>query len=393
MNKTRGLRYLSFFWLVMVTVFLTTAVRSAPIPASIVMNLNTGEVLHTSNADRSVYPASLTKMMTLYLMFDAFQSGQLRMDTPIYFSRHAVRQRPTKLGVKTGQSITAKQAMLALMIKSANDVAAAVAEHMAGSESQFARIMTRKARELGMVNTTFKNASGLPHLYQKTTARDMVVLARALLNNHPHYYTYFQTKSMYFRGRTLRNHNKLLGKVQGVDGIKTGYTASSGFNLTTSAVHKNQRIIAVVIGGTSLRARDAKMRNLLKLAYNRIEGKLGETYLKRNPQKFVLAHSTLGKRQKIKTALKTPHKSSWGVQVGAFRSVQKAKLAARKAINHLKIALGMNPQVSLQRTNRGKVTQSRLIAMTEREAKLACRSLQKNHMSCFTMRMNRTRIS
>lgn len=365
-----------------------SALCARPIPASFVMELDSGKVLHHANASHKLYPASLTKMMTLYLMFDAFKSGRMHMNTPIKISRYAASQRPTKLGVRAGQTITAAQAMYGMIVKSANDAAVAVAEHLAGSEASFGQVMTRKARELGMFDTTFYNASGLPNSRQKTTAKDMAMLAKALIRNHPDYYKFFSTREFHFRGNAFRNHNKLLGRIRGVDGIKTGYTCAAGFNLTTSAVYNNKRIIAVVMGGTSSRARDMKMRNLLLLAMNRVESGTA-TQLKRNPSALVLAQQNSGSSQKALLAQKAGARktSNWGVQVGAFRSLNLAKHTAHKAIKHVKVALGFSPQMQLHKARRSRVTHSRLVAMTELQARQACHALKKKNMSCMALKV------
>ncbi len=231
--------------------------------AVVVIDANTGKTLYSEAADAQRFPASLTKMMTLYLVFERLNNGKLSKDSRITFSQRAANAAPTKLGVKAGKSISVEQAILALVTKSANDVAIAVAEKIGGSESGFAEMMTRKARQLGMNRTTFRNASGLPNPRQLTTARDMARLGIALREHFPRHYSYFDTRSFTFAGRRLSNHNKLLGRVEGVDGIKTGYTRASGFNLVTSAKDGTRSIIAVVMGGKSGGSRDARMRQLI----------------------------------------------------------------------------------------------------------------------------------
>ncbi|MHA1158743.1 MAG: D-alanyl-D-alanine carboxypeptidase family protein, partial [Alphaproteobacteria bacterium] len=232
--------------------------------SSIVVDAKTGKTLHSRSADSKRYPASLTKMMTLYMLFEAIESGKTGLNSRIRFSARAAGQAPSKLGLKKGQTIRVKDAILALVTKSANDVATAVAEHVAGTESQFATRMTKRARALGMSNTTFRNASGLPNKAQVTTARDMALLGRALRDHYPQYFPYFNTPSFTYKGRRYGNHNKLLGRVSGVDGIKTGYTRASGFNLVTSVKKNGRYIVAVVIGGSTGKARDATMTGLVK---------------------------------------------------------------------------------------------------------------------------------
>lgn len=231
--------------------------------AAVVIDANTGKALFSANANARRYPASLTKMMTLYLTFEALQAGRISKDSKIVFSRNAAAEPPTKLGVKAGGSITVETAILALITKSANDAATALAETLGGSEENFARIMTAKARALGMSGTVFRNAHGLPNPGQFTTAQDMATLGLALNEHFPQYYDYFSVRSFQFGKQRIAGHNRLLGRVKGVDGIKTGYTRASGFNLATSASDGNRRIVAVVLGGVSGGARDKHMTDLV----------------------------------------------------------------------------------------------------------------------------------
>ena len=235
--------------------------------ASLIMDATSGRVLHETNADLTRYPASLTKMMTLYLLFEALDNGTVVFDERLPISEHAASQPPSKLGLMPGQSISVENAILALVTKSANDVAAAVAERLAGSKSRFAWSMTAKAGEIGMSRTMFANASGLPDPDQVTTARDMAVLALALLHDFPHYYHYFSTDHFYYDGAMHANHNRLLGSYGGLDGIKTGYTHSSGFNLVASAVRDGRRLIGVVLGARSPANRSFVMVSLLNQAF------------------------------------------------------------------------------------------------------------------------------
>lgn len=231
--------------------------------ASIVVDAETGKVLRARNANKLLYPASLTKIMTLYMAFDALSKGEIRLNDRVVMSKHAAGMEPSKINIPVGSSIKVEDAIYVLVTKSANDVAAALAEHIGGSEWAFANKMTAKARALGMKDTTFKNASGLPDLDQKTTARDMAILARALIYNHPQYYHYFSTKNFKYRGASYNNHNKLLNSYKGMDGIKTGYIHASGFNLVASAVRDNRRIVGVVFGGRSTATRNSHMVEIL----------------------------------------------------------------------------------------------------------------------------------
>ncbi len=230
--------------------------------AAIVVDANSGRVLYEQNARDLRYPASLTKMMTLYLLFEAIDSGRASMATPMPVSAFASRRPPSKLGLKAGQTIDVQTAVLALCVKSANDVATVVAEYLGGSEERFAEIMTSKARQLGMSSTTFRNASGLPDDGQRTTARDMAILASALRAKFPHHYHYFKNREFAYAGKMVRGHNDLLNK-PGVDGLKTGYIRASGFNVATSAARGGKRVFAVVMGGDSASARNAHMEQLI----------------------------------------------------------------------------------------------------------------------------------
>lgn len=239
--------------------------------ASIVINAETDEVLHARFADEPRYPASLTKVMTLYMLFDAMKAGDIALSDQLYVSAAADRQPASDLGVRTGSMIAVEDAIYALVTKSANDVAVVVAERIGGTEERFAALMTVKARRLGLTDTSFFNASGLPHERQLTTARDMARLAEAMLENHGDYYHYFSNARFSWGRRTYRNHNKLLEDVDGVDGIKTGYTRASGFNLMASANRDGKRVIAIMLGGNTARARNAHVTELIEAAYNAIE--------------------------------------------------------------------------------------------------------------------------
>ena len=231
--------------------------------AAIVVDAKSGKVLYSSNPDAKRHPASLTKMMTLYMLFESIDSGKTSLKTKIKMSAHCAGQAPSKLGIKAGGTIGARDAILALVTKSANDVACAIGEHIGGTERGFAKKMTARAHSLGMSKTNFRNASGLPDPAQVTSARDMATLGRALQEHFPVHYKYFATRSFKWKGANIANHNRLLGRVEGVDGIKTGYTRASGFNLVSSVKRGNRQIVAVVLGGDSGKARDQKMASLI----------------------------------------------------------------------------------------------------------------------------------
>ena len=234
-----------------------------PAFSSIIVDGNSGATLSATNPDASRHPASLTKIMTLYLLFERLDSGKMKLDTEMNVSEHASDQAPTKLGLRPGQTIAVEDAIKGLVTRSANDAAVVISEAIAGDEGDFAKLMTRKARALGMVRTVYRNASGLPDDEQVTTARDQATLGRAIQERFPRYYRYFSTTAFNYHGHSIRNHNKLLGNVEGVDGIKTGYTRASGFNLVTSMRRGNRHLVGVVLGGRSGGSRDTIMRGLL----------------------------------------------------------------------------------------------------------------------------------
>lgn len=231
--------------------------------AAIVVDADTGKTLFASAADQPRFPASLTKMMTLYMLFEAIDSGRMSKATQIPVSAYAASRPPSKLGVKAGETVDAESAINALVVRSANDVAAAVGEYLAGSEAAFAQQMTSRARSLGMSRTTFRNASGLPDPGQQTCARDMALLGMALKRRFPHHYHYFSNRDFAYAGRMVRGHNKLL-ETGGIDGIKTGYIRASGFNIVTSYNGNGKRLIVTVMGGESANARNAHVRELIQ---------------------------------------------------------------------------------------------------------------------------------
>ena len=253
--------------------------------AAVVVDANTGEVLYARRADEARYPASITKIMTLYLTFEALSTGRLSPGDRIVVSQHAANQAPSKLGLRPGESLTVDEAMRAVTVLSANDIAVALAERIGGSESRFAALMTLRAQELGMTNTRFVNANGLPDARQLSSARDIAILSRAVMRDYPQYYTYFGVKSFAWRGRETQNHNHLLRKMPGVDGLKTGYTNAAGFNLAASAQRNGKRLIAVVLGGSSTAARDENVEDLLNGGF--------EVLAKRSEGKSITLASTL----------------------------------------------------------------------------------------------------
>lgn len=291
LSKTcRAMKRLTLLSASLLALCLLTPQAAAAKYASFVMDVETGRVLHAENADTRNYPASLTKMMTLYLVFEALDKGKLTLNQKFSASARAARQPSSKLGLNRGETVTVREAIMALVTKSANDVASMVAEEIGGTERQFAMIMTAKARQLGMSRTTFRNASGLPHRGQTSTARDMATLARRLLTDYPHYYHYFSAAEFNYDGARHKNHNNLLRKYAGTDGIKTGYIRASGFNLVASVVRNGHRLVGVVFGGRSPRARDRHMMALLDEGFDTISRTmLAKTTPQPRPEQPVLA--------------------------------------------------------------------------------------------------------
>ena len=335
--------------------------------ASFVMNPTTGEVLHEINADTKNYPASLTKMMTLYVVFQALEEGRLGMDTAMPVSRKATYQPPSKLGLKKGQTITVRKAINALAVKSANDVAVVVAEYLNGTERNFALKMTATARTLGMKNTTFRNASGLPHRGQLSTARDMSRLAIALQRDYPQYYGVFSRASFKHAGKTYKSHNKLLTTYEGTDGIKTGYIRASGFNLVTSVKRGDTRLIGVVLGGKTSNIRNAHMTKLLNKSFRKIDVAL------------VTEPARAAKK-----------KTTWGIQVGVLGKYDAAFNLASKAVALAPTYLGKGDVTVTTLKKRGsskKLYRARIFDVGKRNAYRACKYLKKKRQDCMVFKV------
>ncbi len=358
--------------------------------ASLVMDAETGRVIHKINADTRNYPASLTKMMTIYLVFDTLKNDLWTLNTRLRVSARAARQPASRLGLRRGQRISVEDAILALVTKSANDVATLVAENMSGSERGFALKMTATARRLGMSRTTFRNASGLPHRSQLSTARDMGILARALLRDFPVYFRYFSTDRFTYRGTTHRNHNKLLKTYDGVDGVKTGYIRTSGFNLVATAHRNGRRVIGVIFGGNSPNSRNAQMTRLLNLGFKVLNqkpvrvaafGKAKTRIAKAKPRPMPVV------RAKPKTVL--PKNRGWGVQVGAFARYAQAFEAARSSVKAVPALLnhGRIKVVPLRKRNGKTLQRARIYGISKKQAYRACRTLKKRKKDCMELRM------
>lgn len=393
--------------------------------ASIVVDAETGRVLHEKNADTRNYPASLTKIMTLYMLFDALERGELTLNTRLKVSKRAAGQAPSKLGLKAGQTIRVEDAILALVTKSANDVATVVGEALGGTEYKFAIAMTKRARELGMRRTTFRNASGLPNRRQLSTARDMSILGRRIMEDFPQYYGYFNRKRFSFNGRAYGNHNNLLGHYSGADGIKTGYTRASGFNLVASVERNGRRIIGVVFGGRTGKSRDRHMVSLLDRGFTRLAAIPSKEDLERTAAEAARVAERIDQRNPFRNAGAAPALAAgavpqradgevlaqgdadpaqdlaaratvtqmaqeairrmgpWKIQVGAFRSPESARTLAERAQLELR-DLGDGLGVIVDRLSGKGLYRARLGGIeSEEEARLACRVLQRRKLDCL----------
>lgn len=358
--------------------------------ASMVIDARSGEILYAYRADEPRYPASLTKMMTLYMVFEAMRDGRLKPGQRLAVSRHATRQRPSRLGLRRGQRISVEDAVLALVTKSANDVAVVLAEALAGSEAAFARRMTARARKLGMTNTIFRNASGLHHRGQLTTAQDMVRLATRLIKDFPGRYRYFSTRTFRFRGRRYENHNALLASYRGVDGIKTGFLSQAGYNLVASAVRGDRRLVGVVLGGESPALRDWRMKTLLDYGFATIGAdgpppgaRLLPYRLRQPPREFSPPPRPAAR---LNVAIVQQPGAIWAIQVGAYRNEAPAREAVQKTTDRFP-ALLANTRGAVTHVVHGgtRFYRARLLGMTEVDARLACRKLKQHRVPCLAV--------
>lgn len=378
------------------------------------MDADSGQILRSENADEPRYPASLTKMMTLYLTFEALRQGRLSLDESLPVSAHAASQSPTKLGVRPGQNLLARDAILGLVTQSANDAAVVLAERLGGTEENFARKMTVKAHSLGMLHTTYRNASGLPNIEQRTTAVDYAVLSRALLRDFPEDYHYFSTRQFVWHGRTFGNHNHLLENYEGTDGIKTGYTNASGFNLAASARRNGRRLITVMFGGHSAYARDRQVMALLDggfadlgLSQGTMVARAGRPNLSnsRAPVQFASYSASRPEKSRSSRGLSGLVKDvvapsaeaaeaedsapvgAWGIQVGAFSKRNVALQHATKAMRRAPNALGgSRTTLTRIRTSRGATLyRVRLMGLSEQSARRACTKLKPARIGCVTV--------
>lgn len=363
--------------------------------AAIVIDVGSGEVLFARSADAPRYPASLTKMMTLYLAFDAIKRGEVDLATKIVVSKRAASAPSSKLGLRRGERIKVKDVIMTLITKSANDAAIALAEALGGSEPAFAQRMTAMARRLGMRNTTFRNASGLPNRQQHSTARDMSILAQALIRDFPGRYRYFSTRSYEYKGQTYRSHNRLLGTYEGTDGIKTGYINASGFNVVASVERNGRRVIAVVLGGKSARSRDAHARVLLDSAFTRLAAP--RPGVRPTPDQVAGIEAGGGTPREIDSAVDETASieamapgsegprvdEDWGVQVGAFSTIERAQTHLR-TVSRTAPDLLAGARIAIVAAPRA-LFRARLIGLSEDEARQACRALRAHAMDCLAV--------
>jgi D-alanyl-D-alanine carboxypeptidase len=399
------------------------------IAAAIVVDMNSGRILHEQASMTPRAPASLTKMMTLYFLFSYFRSGAVTPDSEFVVTPYAARQSPTKLGLKPGATIRAADAVNALVTLSANDAAVTIAENLAGTEGNFAKVMTRKAQELGMMSTLFRNASGLPNDEQVTTARDMAILAQHLIRDFPEYYGCFQTKYFTYRGHRYRNHNRLLFGYKGTDGIKTGYTRAAGFNLTASVKRDDKHLVAVVLGGRTGSQRDAAMRSLLDTSFPKaVAGRVRpveaaplvaslETPEPPPPvaKKRVFALASAGPAEPVSFSEDAPAQAparlaaptaevaadptpiggakigngAYHVQVGAFTSQAEAESRLGEVQGRANTLLdGHQPIAVTFQKDETQWYRARFAGFSQDAAKSACAELKRMSFDCVVMRAN-----
>jgi D-alanyl-D-alanine carboxypeptidase len=366
--------------------------------SSMVIDARSGAVLEAVNADELRHPASLTKLMTLYMLFEALRDRRLTLNQVVPVSSHAASQAPSKLGLTPRTRITVEEAILGLVTKSANDAASALGELLGGDEDRFGQMMTLRARALGMNRTIFRNASGLPDPEQVTTARDLAILARHLITDFPGYYGYFSTPNFVFHGRTIYNHDRMLQTYPGADGMKTGYTDASGHNLITSAERGGVRLVGVVLGAASNPERDYHMTALLDQSFEQLDvpgGRRGTLVAgNRTPSLIATARAApipTSTRQASRAATVLPAatrapvsaSARWGIQVGTFSTEKAARQAARAAQN---VADAGDAHVERTKLRGKPAWRAQLTGLTAREAQSACGGRAKKKSACFVVR-------
>ncbi len=365
--------------------------------AWIVISARTGRILTEHNANSPHYPASLTKMMTLYLTFQALKDKRITLDTRFRVSRHAASMQPTKLGLIPGQTVPVRDLILGIVTQSANDAAVVLAEGLAGSEPAFAQRMTRMAHAMGMDRTHFDNASGLPDPRNISTAADLAILARHLYLDFPQYYHYFSVRTFTYHGRTFSTFDHLMERYPGMDGIKTGFIDASGFNLASSAVRDGRRLIGVVLGGQTARSRDNQMAALLNAAFAEHAAPAPQPIFAQRKTKDRTALHALARRAEHTLATLSPIgraeaatasdrvQRKWVIQVGAYMQHAAAVHAGETARARLPAELHKPLIVVAERARRGAIYKARIIDLTRREAQSACHVLHRAHRDCLEM--------
>jgi D-alanyl-D-alanine carboxypeptidase len=404
-------------WIFLLSLVVALVVVASPQPsfakyASIVVNETTGKVMYSRNADKKLFPASLTKVMTLYIVFEEIEAGRMNLDTRMKVSRVAAGRSPSKLWLRTGTTIRVRDAIKALITKSANDAATVISEHISGTEREFAKRMTRKARALGMTKTTFRNASGLPHSQQLSTARDMARLAIAIRKDFPKHFALFKTKSFSWKGKRFRNHNKLLSNYIGTDGIKTGYIRASGFNLIATVERKGTRLVGVVFGGKTGRSRDKHMRYLLTKQFNRLptlkapsptQAKASIISTPPPRPEHIKAQKQIELAALAKPVLpadlpqladpvpkKRIKSRAWSIQIGSFSRQANAHIAARDA-RHAAIKLLRRQPAVIKPVQFSSAIFWRVQfhGFNENKAREACLELHQRSIACIAVPANR----
>ncbi len=355
--------------------------------STIVVEQQSGKILHGLEVNELAYPASVTKVMTLYMAFERLNEGKMTLDTMIPISKNASQANPTKLYLKEGDYISADLAIRAMVVKSANDVATAMGEYLGGGdEDVFAKMMTQKAKQMGMTRSQFRNASGLPDPNQVSTAADLAVLGRRMIEDFPQYYHYFSLRNFEFQGNIYGGHNRVLDQFAGADGMKTGYTNASGFNLLTSAEVDGKRVVAVVLGGRTGGERDRAMVQLLRKYVGRAEEYDDEAKLSKNNPPVVAAPKkvpVLAKNGKNKT----PQKDDYKIQVGAFKQRDEAKERIKTALFHIPKDLRGELDYVVQKSlfKKQVVYRATISGFTKNEAINSCRNLKRKNIACLVL--------
>jgi D-alanyl-D-alanine carboxypeptidase len=360
--------------------------------SSIVVDAGTGNVLEAANPDAPRHPASLAKLMTLYMVFEALRDRRISLDQLVPISPRTAATEPSKLGLVPGMRLTVEEAILGLVTKSANDAAAALGELLGGSEDRFAQMMTLRARALGMSRTTFTNASGLPDPDQWSTARDLAILARHVLTDFPSFYPYFSTPSFTFQRRVIFNHDRMLQSYPGADGMKTGYTEASGHNLVTSAVHSGVRLIGVVLGAGSNPERDAHMAALLDQGFEQLDvpPERRTAVASRIPSLVGTAHAATLAMPARRPATQSHTAANWTIQVGSFGNERTAREAASNARRTADSGEARIEPVS----QRGRtVWRAQVTGLTAAEAQGACTALARHRAACMVLRPDQRQVA